>query len=159
MIKNIVKFSGMGLVIAVIGAGALYGAQYLRMQNDPEYRQMKEAEKIMGEWERQYREDTYGGETPEETLRLFIEALQKGDTDLAAKYFPPDEYENWRKELEDLKKQDSFKMLFEDLAKSKLTKETSRDAFFTLVGPDNLVEAELVMHKNLQTGVWKITEL
>lgn len=87
MIKNIVKFSGMVLLIAILGAGALFGVRYLRMRNDPEYRQMKEAEKIMSEWERQYREDTYGGATPEETLRLFIDALQKGDTELAAKYF------------------------------------------------------------------------
>ena len=33
------------------------------------------------------RADTYGGDTPQETLDLFIAALEKGDTDLAAKYF------------------------------------------------------------------------
>ncbi|MGC9046688.1 MAG: hypothetical protein ACP5IC_01035 [Minisyncoccia bacterium] len=31
--------------------------------------------------------DTYGGKTPEETLNLFIAALEKNDIDLAAKYF------------------------------------------------------------------------
>ncbi|MEK7143610.1 MAG: hypothetical protein AAB756_02155, partial [Patescibacteria group bacterium] len=36
-----------------------------------------------------YKKDTYGGATPEETLALFIDALKKGDTDLAAKYFVP----------------------------------------------------------------------
>src|SRR3989338_11611435 len=37
--------------------------------------------------EAQYRADNYGGTTPEETLRLFIEALEKKDYALAAKYF------------------------------------------------------------------------
>ncbi len=46
-----------------------------------------------------YRKDTYGGKTPEETLQLFIDALKKGDTDLAAKYYIP---EKQKKELESL---------------------------------------------------------
>jgi len=31
--------------------------------------------------------DTYGGKTPEETLDLFIAAVEKGDYELASKYF------------------------------------------------------------------------
>src|SRR3990167_11080939 len=31
--------------------------------------------------------DTYGGKTPRETLDMFIDALKKGDVELAAKYF------------------------------------------------------------------------
>lgn len=38
-------------------------------------------------FEEAMRNDTYGGETPQETLELFIHALNKGDMDLAAKYF------------------------------------------------------------------------
>ena len=37
--------------------------------------------------EAQYRADSYGGTTPEETLRLFVEALEKKDYELASKYF------------------------------------------------------------------------
>lgn len=40
--------------------------------------------------EEQYKNDTYGGDTPEETLRLFVEALEKGDFALAAKYYVPE---------------------------------------------------------------------
>ena len=32
-------------------------------------------------------QDTFGGETPEETLAMFIEALKAGDMELASKYF------------------------------------------------------------------------
>lgn len=37
--------------------------------------------------EAQYRADNYGGATPEETLRLFVEALEKKDYELASKYY------------------------------------------------------------------------
>lgn len=48
--------------------------------------------------EKQYREDTYGGATPEETLKLFVAALEKKDYTLASKYFIPE------KQVENLKK-------------------------------------------------------
>ena len=35
----------------------------------------------------QYRNDTYGGDTPEETWAMFLSALEKRDFDLAVKYF------------------------------------------------------------------------
>ena len=35
----------------------------------------------------EYKNDTYGGATPEETLQLFIKAFQAGDLELASKYF------------------------------------------------------------------------
>lgn len=40
--------------------------------------------------EEQYKNDTYGGDTPEETLRLFVEAIEKKDYELAAKYYLPE---------------------------------------------------------------------
>ncbi|TSD03496.1 MAG: hypothetical protein Athens071416_177 [Parcubacteria group bacterium Athens0714_16] len=45
--------------------------------------------------------DTYGGKTPEETLGLFVDALKKGDTELASKYFVLDK----QKEMVDSLKQ------------------------------------------------------
>lgn len=57
------------------------------------WRQQYLYHKILGEFsdlENAYKNDSYGGSTPEETLKLFIEALQKGDIDLASKYFVPE---------------------------------------------------------------------
>lgn len=53
--------------------------------------------------EKQYREDTYGGKTPEETFDMFIAALEKGDTELASKYFVLNKQEQWKKTLEEYK--------------------------------------------------------
>lgn len=44
--------------------------------------------------------DKIGGDTPEQTVDLFIEALKKGDYDLASKYFVIDEQERWKKSFE-----------------------------------------------------------
>ena len=44
-----------------------------------------------------YRNDKYGGVTPEETFNMFIVALEKGDVELASKYFVLNKQEQWRK--------------------------------------------------------------
>jgi len=54
--------------------------------------------------EAQYRADNYGGATPEETLRLFVEALEKRDFELASKYFVVEEQANLLLEIRDSEK-------------------------------------------------------
>jgi len=49
--------------------------------------------------------DNIGGDTPEQTVDMFIEALKKGDYDLASKYFVIDEQEKWRKMFNEATKQ------------------------------------------------------
>jgi hypothetical protein len=75
-----------------------------RMWQVENYREM-----VQGDWGRMqqdlislaesYKNDSYGGSTPEETLRLFIEALEAKDYDLASKYFV---VENQPKELSNM---------------------------------------------------------
>ena len=62
-----------------------------------------EAQRLQAQWEKPYREDTYGGKTPEETYDMFLDALRKGDTTLASKYFVVDEQEKWLKTLDQYK--------------------------------------------------------
>jgi hypothetical protein len=106
-----------------------------------------------------YADDTYGGDTPEETLRLFIDALKRGDTDLASKYFVVDEWDRFHTELERLKRRDSLEKMLDDLSKIKLVKKNSTEAFFTLVGANGVAETGLTMDLNPLTKVWKITEM
>lgn len=44
-------------------------------------------------------QDTYGGKTPQETLRMYIDAVEKGDYELASKYFIEDKREEEKKNL------------------------------------------------------------
>jgi len=51
-------------------------------------------------------QDAYGAQTPQATLRMFIEALNAGDVELASKYFVLDEnlsHEQWRQGLTEKK--------------------------------------------------------
>ena len=44
-------------------------------------------EKLTQSFENIYNDDVFGGETPEETLRLFLEAMEESDLVLASQYF------------------------------------------------------------------------
>lgn len=48
-------------------------------------------QRLVAEREAAYKADQYGGATPEETLRLFVEALEQKDYVLASKYFVVEE--------------------------------------------------------------------
>lgn len=95
---------GVGLVVllAAIIWGVVWGPQtfsfywyeYLNRKHLAEFEAIEET----------YRTDTNGGETPEETLDLFVSALEDGDAGLAASYFVPekrgemgDTVKNWEK--------------------------------------------------------------
>lgn len=142
----------MALVV-IIGLVVLYVVQYFQYRTSPEYL----VEKNMKELERRYAEDQYGGETPEETLRLFIDALKKGDIDLASKYFVLDKQKEWRNELLIIKEKGLLDEMVKDLGKTRLSVDEST-AFFILLRDDGF-ESQLVMHKHPLNNRWKIYEL
>lgn len=115
MLKNILKFLVAGVGIAVLGIGAMYGVKYFKQRNDPDYLATLEMEKL----NKLYAEDTFGGDTPEETLRLFIDALKKGDTDLAAKYFVLDKQPSWKVDLAKIKEKGLLENMIKDLEREK----------------------------------------
>lgn len=137
-----------------MGLGAVYGTQYLRYRNSPEYKAVKDWENL----QKQYAEDTFGGDTPEETLRLFVEALKKGDTDLAAKYFVLDKQQEWREELSRIEDKNLLKFMIEDLEKAKKSKSNDKEAFFTVTNENKVVSVLIDIRENVN-GKWKILDL
>lgn len=65
--------------------------------------------------DRPYLEDTYGGKTPQETLELFIAAVEKGDYDLASKYFILSKQEEWKNGLQKIKEKNNIDFVLEKL--------------------------------------------
>jgi hypothetical protein len=110
-------------VFGMISAGLLVAYSVHFYSNYREFdAQLKtqEAQRVDVERVRKlYEEDTYGGKTPEETLALFIDALKKGDTDLAAKYFVIDKQEEWKGRLGSIADV-NLKSLLVDIQKAKL---------------------------------------
>lgn len=76
------KLIWAGIILAALIL-AVIGWQYWQYTQSPYYQQMKAVKAIEKDLKEQ---DKWGGKTPEETVRLFTEAVKKGDFELAAKY-------------------------------------------------------------------------
>ena|SRR3989338_5745228 len=98
--------------------------------------------------------DTYGGKTPQETLELFIAAVEKGDYELASKYFVKSKQEEELRALQAAEKADIDNVI-------KLMKETENDS-----GSYSADRKTFIVRKPILTeytfypsGIWKIVEI
>lgn len=117
-------------------------------------------------WEKQYKDqlaaDKYGGQTPQETINLFADALRKGDVDLASKYFVRNTDGSIKPEVIDVLKKaktnENLSYLSDALNKSKYDEYASNDnfAFFSSGNSDgdNIISVELRLDS--YSKVWKI---
>ncbi len=101
--------------------------------------------------------DTYGGKTPQETLQMYISAVEKGDYELASKYFT---LENREKELKSF--HDAQNVSGEKISKYlsilndslKIGGKYSEDQkYFSFNGT---VLIRMILYPN---GMWKIIEI
>jgi len=121
--------------------------------------EQKSAEQYLKDLKRAYDEDTYGGKTPEETLSLFISALKKGDTDLAAKYFIPEKQDEWRESLEKIRKSNQLEIMVFDLERQKYKNSISDgQVSFSIANDSNEVALTILIGKS-PNGIWKILDL
>ena len=103
--------------------------------------------------------DTYGGKTPQETLQMYIEAVEKGDYELASKYMIRDEQEKELKGLLNIKEDKQFlNQYLGDLKKSESDGEiigsTFRMKSKTDLGPYYFIR--FIKYPN---GIWKISDI
>ena len=154
--KTFFKFLGAGLVIAVLGLAVVYGLDYYLYRKSPEY----QAQKYFKDLEKRYAEDTYGGATPEETLRLFVDALKKGDIELASRYFVVEKQEEWRKTLATAKENNNLHLYIDEVQKANPGKKISAGKYlFTTVGSDGVAKFVISLVINPTTNRWKIEDL
>jgi len=155
MLKSFVKFLFVGIIIISAGVGLLYGVRYFQYLKSPEYKAIQDLKNL----EKQYAEDPYGGDTPEETLRLFIDALKKGDTELAAKYFVLDKQQEWKEDLAKIKEKGLLEEMVKDLERLEKSKEEPEEVFYVTTNKENIVSVQLIVGKNPYSKKWKIYEL
>ena len=117
-------------------------------------------------WQRQLSEDTYGGETPQETLNMFIEALRNEDLELASKYFAPEmDEENPEKMtlqghleyLQGIKEKGFIQRMadeFENFDKNFRWSENSH--WFVFYNNDGSTEFRVCIDLSENSGLWKI---
>ncbi|OGN23567.1 MAG: hypothetical protein A2918_00640 [Candidatus Yanofskybacteria bacterium RIFCSPLOWO2_01_FULL_42_49] len=108
--KNIFKgWAGVPVLILVVLAIVWFLPGYKSWQLKRAYDKVEEP----------YYADTYGGKTPEETYDMFIDALKKGDVELASKYFVVEDQEKWNKTLSEYKKVGSLGGFVSELEEAK----------------------------------------
>ena len=172
--------SWYGVLFLVLAAGGVLWFVLNGMPYINKLRENWEAQRLQAQWEKPYREDTYGGKTPEETYDMFLDALRKGDTTLASKYFIIEKKNDWEKTLEEYKKQSllaNFVKELEDTRKiwKKSEKSTDLTASFkyevliekgskaTIDGQEVEIPAGNYINESVFTkypsGVWKIEGL
>jgi len=61
-------------------------------------------QRLVSKMQAPYKNDKYGGKTPEETFDLFLDALRREDVELASRYFVIPKQEGWNKTLQEYKK-------------------------------------------------------
>lgn len=99
--------------------------------------------------------DTYGGKTPQETLDMFISAVEKSDYELASRYFVISQQEKWRNELMKIKESNKI-ITFLDPIKEARNSEgeySQNDNSFSIYKPIGII---FLKYPN---GIWKIIEI
>src|SRR3990167_4710898 len=166
-------FGFLGITVLVFG-GFFVWDRYLSPSAKSQRQMEKQYEAYM-EWEEKYkqamREDTYGGKTPEETLKMFIEALKKEDIELASKYFALDTNENseyyltrkkWEETLERAKKEGKLREIINTVLRAIPTENQEllgNTFWFSVYDDRGNVELLIELSRNSQSKVWKIINI
>lgn len=121
----------------------------------------KQSQKFLEEYTKPYKEDIYGGTTPEETWNMFLDALKKEDVELAAKYFEVKEQEKSLEWLRWVKDNNELNNMINDLTVSPLHEAVASDERieYTISGSDKIAKAYVIFSKNTFTNIWKISSL
>jgi predicted negative regulator of RcsB-dependent stress response len=172
------KFVVWFLAIIVLAAGGFFvwdkyfsPEAKLNRQNAENYQKYLDWQ---ANYEKAMKEDTYGGKTPEETLKMFIEALRKGDIELASKYFALNTNEKseyyltrgeWEEGLRKAKEEGKLGEIIEKIEKTSPFGYSDsynwyKKAFsFESLNQEGVVEILIELGLNPYSGIWKIISL
>jgi hypothetical protein len=157
--KFILGFLGIILgvfILYVIGFWAVYYYRYWQSEKTGQ----KAAEFIKQAEQADYQRamaDTYGGKTPQETLQMYIDAVEKGDYELASKYFIGDYQEKELRSFEGVSKK-NINNIIQLLNEAMLSLDIEggydiEKEYFSSYKPT------LIRMKVYPNGIWKIIEI
>jgi len=132
------------------------------------YKWQKATDQFQESLEQPYKEDIYGGKTPEETWAMYIDALKKGDIDLASRYYAVRDQEKKGEFLIEERKIDDLKLYLEQLS-APLQKDGSLPDFILVnkerayyyymvkdLETGEMIKNNVNLYLNPYTKVWKI---
>lgn len=145
-------------MIALIIWGLIWGPQtlsfywyeYLNRKHLAEFEAIEET----------YRTDTNGGETPEETLDLFVAALEAGDAGLAASYFVLEKRGEMERAVNNWKKNEGIDLVISSLQEAEEGNFLGNSKYqIPIVGDDGVVSITIDLIKNQHSQKWLIESL
>lgn len=164
--KNFIFWFGIFILLILLVLGGYFLKNSFKGKENQESleEKYKKVEGINSSYEEKLKADFYGGKTPEETLGLFIKALEKEDVDEAGKYFLIDmknSQETWKAALLKARENKKISEIVSVLKKAEYEKNSSSDdtAWFSVKNEKGLAEYSIVLKLNKYTGVWKIQEM
>lgn len=153
--QSVAKYIFIFLAIILLAIGVFYAVRYFRWRASNDYLALEYTKHL----ENQYKNDTYGGFTPEETLQLFIDALKKGDVDLAAKYFVIEKQDERGQAFANWKNLGKLAAIIAVLEKAENGKEIFPGNYeFSVANEKNEAEFIIDLRKNELTKKWKLED-
>ncbi len=152
--KSWLKFA-LGFLVLFAVAIALIGAVFFVR----EWRERRKIDALAEGLERYEREeyarmmaDTYGGKTPQETLTLYIAAVEKGDFELASRYLILEKRDPEKARLSNAKTENRTKYIA--LLKNSLTIQGE------IFGDTYIVDDPIYLKfQKYPSNIWKIVEI
>lgn len=158
--KFVAGFLGVIIAVFVLYVVGVLGWQKYKYWQDEKTAQ--KAEEGIRKWQQEDYEramaDTYGGKTPQETLQMYIEAVEKGDYELASKYFIGSKQEG---ELNNLKasNNDTLKTYLKYIKNAIPWRSSLNDKDFIMEAKIDLGPSIFIRFKIYPNGIWKIIEI
>lgn len=167
MNRSLIKFFGIFLAIIFVIGGAYFVWDRYFSEAGQARRFIKEQTKAYEKAEKAYIEamtaDTYGGKTPEETLKMFVDALRKEDVELASKYFMLDENlsrDEWEHGLKEIRDKKELSQLIKILENTQPAGSVMEGFFgFEVRDKQNNLITDIDMRFNKYSQIWKIESL
>lgn len=152
--KKVLIILGIVVVVILVVFGWLtQGFWWRKYQQDKILREFTALENA-------YKNDSYGGSTPEEALTLFIDALKKGDAELASNYFVPEKRDRMKREIEAGLKNGGTKTLLDIVGQNRKGYLASANMFiFDTFDKENTSQFSFRLLKNGSTKKWLIESL
>ncbi len=157
----IIIFTGTTVLFFLNGLGKINLPVLDSFTQTAQEKQQAQTVKYFSDLQEKNKNDTYGGDTPEQTMQMFIAALKAGDTDLAAKYFVVEKQEEMTQQLATGRQKDTLKLLISDVERSlKNGKELFAGSYqFETFDENKVAEFSFDLSLNKFTNKWKIESL
>ncbi len=149
-------FWGIGIFFVALFILAEGWYYYDKWQGEKRVEKLAQAlEEIQKEYLDRKTADKIGGKTPQETLDMFISAVEKGDYDLASKYFVIEKQDEWKKELIDIKNKNKMNVFLPPIQEAK----NSQGEYSEKKDTYSIHNPILVSFILYPSGNWKIEEI